>query len=216
MATRKRAKKKQSTRKSSKRATGKSAKRKSAKRKTAPRKSAKRKTKAAKRTLIAPKGDKRYVRRTKRGRFKESDDVSASLSADRRKRAKRKAPKGQGDRGDSMFVVLRGTVDVVLEPSGQRVATIERGGFFGEMSMLTGDPRTATVRAVTDSQVLEIAAADIRRLAQANPGLLEHVSAVVEARRVGLAQAEASAAAAAEPAVEPRSLLARIKAFLAI
>ena len=93
MATRKRAKKKQSTRKSrstgksSKRATGKSAKRKSTR-------------KAAKRTLIAPKGDKRYVRRTKRGRFKESDDVSASLSTDRRKKARRKAPKGQGDRGD--------------------------------------------------------------------------------------------------------------------
>jgi hypothetical protein len=56
--------------------------------------------KAAKRTLISPRGDKRYVRRSTRGRFKESDDVGRSLSGDRRRKAKRKAKRGQGDRGD--------------------------------------------------------------------------------------------------------------------
>jgi hypothetical protein len=54
----------------------------------------------AKRELIAPRGDKRYVRRGKGGRFKESDDVSRSLSADRRRKSKSKAKRGQGDRGD--------------------------------------------------------------------------------------------------------------------
>ena len=63
-------------------------------------KQSKKKKAAAKRTLIAPKGDKRYVRRTKRGRFKESDDVGRSLAADRRTHAKTKVKKGQGDRGD--------------------------------------------------------------------------------------------------------------------
>jgi hypothetical protein len=62
--------------------------------------SKKKKKTAAKRTLIAPKGDKRYVRRSAKGRFKESDDVGQSLSTDRRKRAKTKASRGQGDRGD--------------------------------------------------------------------------------------------------------------------
>lgn len=56
--------------------------------------------KAAQRTLIAPRGDKRYVRRNARGQIKESDDVSRSLSRDRPRKAKRKAPKGQRDRGD--------------------------------------------------------------------------------------------------------------------
>jgi small-conductance mechanosensitive channel/CRP-like cAMP-binding protein len=121
----------------------------------------------------------------------------------------------QGDRGDSMFVVLRGTVEVVLEPSGQRVATITEGGFFGEMSLLTGDPRAATVRAATDVQVLEIAAAQMRRLAQATPGLLEHISQVVASRRAGLALAEEAAAAAAVHTHAPQSLLKRIRAFLA-
>ena len=63
-------------------------------------KSSKKKKTAAKRTLIAPKGDKRYVRRSAKGRFKESDDVGTSLGTDRRKRAKTKAKRGQGDKGD--------------------------------------------------------------------------------------------------------------------
>jgi hypothetical protein len=55
---------------------------------------------AAKRELIAPRGDKRYIRRDPRGRIKESDDVSRSLSQDRRRKAKKAAKPGQGDRGD--------------------------------------------------------------------------------------------------------------------
>ena len=58
------------------------------------------KRKAARRELINTGTDKRYVRRDAQGRFKESDDVRKSLAADRRKKAKRKAAKGQGDRGD--------------------------------------------------------------------------------------------------------------------
>ncbi len=57
---------------------------------------------ASKRELVEPhKGDKRYVRRDEQGHFRQSqDNVSRSLSADRRRKAKTVAPKGQGDRGD--------------------------------------------------------------------------------------------------------------------
>ena len=55
---------------------------------------------AAKRELIAPRGDKRYIRRDARGRINESDDVSRSLSQDRRRKAKKSTKTGQGDRGD--------------------------------------------------------------------------------------------------------------------
>lgn len=59
------------------------------------------KRKAAKRTLTdATRGGKRFVRRTARGTFKESDQVAKSLPADRRKKAKTKATRGQGDKGD--------------------------------------------------------------------------------------------------------------------
>jgi hypothetical protein len=67
--------------------------------KSSARKSTSRK-RAAKRELIAPRGDKRYVRRGAGGRFTESDDVGRSLSNDRRRRSKTKAKRGQGDRGD--------------------------------------------------------------------------------------------------------------------
>jgi hypothetical protein len=53
-----------------------------------------------KREQIAPKGDKRYIRRDDKGRIKESDDQSRSLSQDRRKDAKTEVKSGQGDRGD--------------------------------------------------------------------------------------------------------------------
>ena len=57
---------------------------------------------ARKRELIEPnEGDKRYVRRDEQGQFTESqDDVGRSLSQDRKRQAKTKAEKGQGDRGD--------------------------------------------------------------------------------------------------------------------
>lgn len=56
---------------------------------------------SSKRELIEPhKGDKRYVRRDERGRFKESDDVSRSLSQDVRRHSSTDVESGQGDRGD--------------------------------------------------------------------------------------------------------------------
>lgn len=55
---------------------------------------------AEKRTLIEPKGDKRYIRRDPKGRIKESDDVGKSLSRDVKQRAKTTVKPGQGDKGD--------------------------------------------------------------------------------------------------------------------
>ena len=69
-----------------------------AKKKSARKATAKRR--AAKRELVSPRGDKRYVRRGAKGQFGESDDVGRSLSRDRRKRSQAKAKRGQGDRGD--------------------------------------------------------------------------------------------------------------------
>jgi hypothetical protein len=62
---------------------------------------AKKKSKTSKRTVIEPrKGDRRYVRRNKKGEFKKEVKVGASLAADRKRKAKSKVKKGQGDRGD--------------------------------------------------------------------------------------------------------------------
>jgi hypothetical protein len=54
----------------------------------------------SKRELINTGRDKRYVKRTASGRFKESDDVGKSLSADRKRTARRTVTSGFGDQGD--------------------------------------------------------------------------------------------------------------------
>ena len=58
-------------------------------------------SKTSKRTVIEPHpGDRRYVRRNKEGEFTKQVDIGRSLSADKRRKANTKVPKGQGDRGD--------------------------------------------------------------------------------------------------------------------
>jgi hypothetical protein len=55
---------------------------------------------AGKRELIDTGTDKRYVRRNKKGQFKESDDVGRSLAQDVRRKAKTVVKAGYGDKGD--------------------------------------------------------------------------------------------------------------------
>src|SRR5881296_2994895 len=64
----------------------------------------------------------------------------------------------EGAEGDSMFVMLRGAANVFVSKNGSRirVATLGEGDCFGEMSLLTGEPRSATVRADADCYVMEI------------------------------------------------------------
>jgi len=122
----------------------------------------------------------------------------------------------QGDAGQSMFVVLDGRVRITLEPSGQEVAITSRGGFFGEMSMLTGDPRTATVSALDDALLLEITADRFRELALARAGLVEQVSEMVLSRRAGLESARAAADGAHASSPAKAGLLGRIKKYLSL
>jgi hypothetical protein len=58
------------------------------------------KRKAAKRELIDTGKQKRYVRRSKGGQFKEVDDMGKSLAQDRKRKAKTVVKAGQGDKGD--------------------------------------------------------------------------------------------------------------------
>ena len=151
-------------------------------------------------------------------------DLFSTLPAESRLALSRTAPEHifaagepivrQDATGSSMYVVLAGRARVLLEPSGQEVAVIEAGGFFGEMSMLTGEPRTATVRAIDDVRVLEISADRFREIAIERPGLIDHISGVVAARRTGLEQARATAASIPAAVAVSGSLFSRIQKFL--
>ena len=121
----------------------------------------------------------------------------------------------QGDSGASMFIVHSGQVKVTIEPGNREVARTDPGGFFGEMSLLTGDPRTATVSATCDSVLLEIPADGFRQIALAQPAVVEAVGVAVVARRAGLDQARAEAALLdASLREQSRSLIGRVRRFL--
>jgi hypothetical protein len=120
----------------------------------------------------------------------------------------------QGEMGDSMFVVGRGSARVTISPGATEVATVSPGGYFGEMSLLTGQPRTATVSAITDCVLLEISADDFRRIALAQPAVLEQVTAVVAERLASLTRSRDTAAATGTTGEAPRSFLLKVRAFL--
>jgi len=119
----------------------------------------------------------------------------------------------QGEPGESMFVVGSGRAVVVLEPERREVATIETGGYFGEMSLLTGEPRTATVMARGDTVVLEIGADLFRHLAETSPQAIEQVGVAAAARRLELDKVRATGAGAAV-ADAPATFLSRMRRFL--
>ena len=92
------------------------------------------------------------------------------------------------------------------------MARIEAGGYFGEMLVLTGEPRTATVLAIGDVEVLELGADLFRRLATVEPEAIEKLAMLAATRRVGLEAART--AAAGTITVETATLLGRMKKFL--
>jgi CRP-like cAMP-binding protein len=155
-------------------------------------------------------------------------DLFASLTADQRRDIAagclvRRFGNGdaivrQGQSGDSMYVVGSGGALVVLEgkePGTPRheVATIDTGGYFGEMSLLTGEPRSATVIARDDTSVLEISSDLFRQLAAASPYTVEQIGVAAMTRRTELEAARAAASGSA--VVEPSSsFLSRMKRFL--
>ena len=94
-----------------------------------------------------------------------------------------------GDPGSSMFVLHHGRVRVQVNDNGRprTVATLNEGDFFGEMALFTGEPRTANVVAIEETEVLEIGHAAMKRIFDNNPDLVESLSFIMAERRQGLA-----------------------------
>jgi CRP-like cAMP-binding protein len=94
------------------------------------------------------------------------------------------------DAGDSLFVVMRGSVTVTIRDAGmdRSVATLRAGDVFGEMSLLTGAPRAATVVAQTPVIALEIDRSAMQALLDAEPSLSGRFAAMLEKRRIELDQ----------------------------
>ena len=72
----------------------------------------------------------------------------------------------RGDPGDAMYIMLGGAAEVDV---GGRFHRLERGDFFGEMAVLAGKPREATVKAAEPVEALRISADDLQAFLAANP-----------------------------------------------
>jgi small-conductance mechanosensitive channel/CRP-like cAMP-binding protein len=119
----------------------------------------------------------------------------------------------EGADASSMFIVERGRVDVVIG-AGQRVATTEAGGYFGEMSLLTGAARTATVVAATDCALVEISVDAFRAYVQSHPEALAQLAAAASARQQELDAVRATTSTATKET--STSLLQKMRAFLGL
>ena len=94
----------------------------------------------------------------------------------------------QGDVGSSLLIVVNGTVtvSVVDSPKDRVIASLGVGEIVGEMSLLTGAPRTATVTADDAITALEIDRAAMQPLLARNPDLFDRFADVLERRRAEL------------------------------
>ena len=128
--------------------------------------------------------------------------------------AKGEAVVRQGQTGRSLFVIRRGDASVTLAGTNGEVARLGAGDVLGEMSLLTGEARTATVTASTDCDLLEIDADGFRTVVLANPSVLEHVTTATAARREELDRHRATHASVTSSSEARQSLLDRVRQFL--
>ena len=118
----------------------------------------------------------------------------------------------QGETTASMFVILEGAARVSVDTANnekQDVAVLGAGEVVGEMSLMTGAPRTATVTAITPMRVLEITKPPVEALLKASPDLLERFGRVLAQRQLELAELHH---ALRKEDIED-DLLSRMKAF---
>jgi small-conductance mechanosensitive channel/CRP-like cAMP-binding protein len=120
-----------------------------------------------------------------------------------------------GDEGSSMFVVHSGRVAIQIPDRGgpRTVAELTEGNFFGEMALFTGEPRTANVVALEETEVLEIGHTAMKHIFETNPSLAESISWTISERQAALAKDSASA----QPSIqETAGLLSSIKRFFGL
>ena len=96
----------------------------------------------------------------------------------------------EGERGAELFIIEYGEVQVTVRRSRRdvEVARLGEGQFFGEMSLMTGEERRATVRAVRDTEVLVISKKALQPILDSSPELAETISEVLARRQQELGE----------------------------
>lgn len=102
----------------------------------------------------------------------------------------------QGEPGDSFYIIKNGKVEVTATDARGEVflsAEMNPGNYFGEMALLTGEPRSATVAAMVDSELLRLGKEDLRTIIKENPEVEKVISNILAQRQLRTAKAREEA-----------------------
>ena len=121
-----------------------------------------------------------------------------------------------------LYVIAAGEAEVFLEVYGQErrsLAVLQEGSFFGEMGLMTGEPRSATVVARTDVECYRLDKATFEQVLRARPAIAEEITQILAARRGALetVRTDAAGGRASQVMGEQRTLiLGRIRRFFGL
>lgn len=123
----------------------------------------------------------------------------------------------QGAVAHWLYLIVKGQAQVMVEEAGVAtpITTLKDGDFFGEMGMLTGEPRTATVIALTDIDCYRLDKVGFAKVLVAHPGLATDISGILAQRRQDL-DSRVKQAKNAPSQLRSEVLLAKIKTFFGI
>lgn len=118
-----------------------------------------------------------------------------------------------GESGSSIYLVKSGSVEIRLPRGASEivVSKIQKGGFFGERSLLTGEPRSATAVAAEDCDLIVVDKSSLHGILLANPAVAERLSEIMIER-----DAQNRALSDAAKAAERNTFTERILAFFGI
>lgn len=124
----------------------------------------------------------------------------------------------QGAVAHWLYLIASGEADIWAEDNGSRthIATLQAGAVFGEMGMLTGEPRRATVTAKTDVECLRLDKSSFESILRARPDIAEELARVMVARRTELEAARENANARTGAVPQQAAMLAKIRDFFGL
>jgi CRP-like cAMP-binding protein len=122
----------------------------------------------------------------------------------------------EGDTGDAFFVLHRGEVAITARGAGGQetpVAELKAPAFFGEMALLTGEPRSATVRAKGDAELLILEHSGFQELFKIHPNVAAEVSRVLAMRQSELRERREQSVVPESTESRSRRLLVKMQAI---
>jgi len=124
----------------------------------------------------------------------------------------------QGEPGESMFIITEGRVKVTVQAAGSKpvhIRDLTMGDYFGEMSLMTGEPRSATVTAEAETRVLEVSRPAFRAILEEQPDLVERLGEDLQRRLIEREEAVEGAEKSRQDQ-NPADLLSSMREFFGL